>query len=145
MQGSTIWGTGQTCFSDWGNSYLMPWRQTGLIDPGTGAPTPNTTGFGYSYYGIEAIGGDTSSPSGNPPMKKAEIGSFVAAKILMVDWPGAPDRTLDQVSAWHAVRGKGVFNILYADGHTQAYLFTPAERYPTTPWGAPVDPTRGYW
>jgi hypothetical protein len=39
-----------------------------------------------------------------------------------------------------------LFNILYGDNHVQAYLFTKDQRYPTIPWGAPVDPDlRGYW
>jgi len=136
------WTATQSCFDDWGNSYLMPWRQTGLVDQGTGA----NGSYGFSYYGIEAIGGDSTSASGNKPMKVAEIRTAIASKIIMVDWPGAPDRTLDQVSAWHAVKGLGVFNILYGDNHVQAYLFTAAERYPNTPWGAPVNPdSMGYW
>jgi prepilin-type N-terminal cleavage/methylation domain-containing protein len=141
LQAAT-WTQTQSCFDDWGNSYLMPWRQTGLLDAGTGA----NNGYGYSYYGIEAIGGDATTPGGNKPMKMAEIRTMVSSKVIMVDWPGAPDRTLDQVSAWHAVKGKGVFNILYGDNHVQAYLFSAAQRFPNTPWGAPVNPdATGYW
>jgi prepilin-type N-terminal cleavage/methylation domain-containing protein len=137
------WSTGQSCFLDWGNSYLMPWRQSGLIAANTGQ---NGT-YGWSYYAIEAIGGQapTNSVAPTPPMKSTDMQGLVSSKILMVDWPGAPDRTLDQVSAWHAVRGKGVFNILYGDNHVQAYLFTASQRYPITPWGATVNPANGYW
>ncbi len=135
------WTATQSCFDDWGNSFLMPWRQTGLVDAGTGA----NGSYGYSYYGIEAMLGDSTSATGNKPMKKSEIMANVSTKILMVDWPGAPDRTLDQVSAWHAVKGLGTFDILYADNHCASYLFTAAERYPNTPWGAPVNPDTSYW
>ena len=142
QSGGAAWPTGTSCFSDWGNSYLMPWRQSGLISSGTG----QNGSFGWSYYGIEAVGGDATAGSTTSPMKASDMVNQVAKKILMVDWPGAPDRTLDQVSAWHAVRGKGIFNLLYADNHVQAYLFTADERYSVTPWGAPVDPAaRGYW
>ena len=143
MQSSgAAWPSGENCFSDWGNSYLMPWRQSGLIAARTGQ---NGT-FGWSYYGIEAVGGDSTPGSSTPSMKASDMVNQVSTKILMVDWPGAPDRTLDQVSAWHAVKGKGVFNMLYADNHVKAYLFTADERYPTTPWGATADPSaRGYW
>ncbi len=134
-------GSQQSCFDAWGNSYLMPWRETGLVDGAAGA----NGDMGFSYYGIEALGGD-ANPGGNKPIKSSEIAKRPATKIILVDWPGAPDRTLDEISAWHAVRGKGLFNILYGDTHVQAYLFTAAQRYPNTPWGAPVDPDlRGYW
>jgi len=134
-------GNSQSCFDAWGNSYLMPWRQTGLVDAGTGA----NNGMGYSYYGIEALGGD-AKPGGNKGIKSSEISRKAANKIILVDWPGAPDRSLDEVSGWHTDKGKGLFNILYGDNHVQAYLFTKDQRYPTIPWGAPVDPDlRGYW
>ncbi|MDE3068338.1 MAG: prepilin-type N-terminal cleavage/methylation domain-containing protein [Verrucomicrobiota bacterium] len=142
FQPGVTWTAGQTCFDDWGNSYLMPWRQTGLLDADTGA----NGSYGYSYYGIEAIGGDATTKTGNKPMKASEMRSQTTTKIILLDWPGAPDRALNQVSAWHAFTGKGLFNILYGDGHVQAYLFTAQQRYPQTPWGAKVDPgTRGYW
>lgn len=144
--GSTInWTASQTCFADWGNSYLMPWRQPGLISSGTG----QNGQFGWSYYGIEAIGGATNSSGVTAPMKRTDMADFISTKIILVDWPGAPDRPLDQVSAWHAVSGLGLFNILYGDNHVAGYLFTMAERDVAgggTSWGANVDPgTRGYW
>jgi prepilin-type processing-associated H-X9-DG protein len=133
---AATWASGVTCFTDWGNSYLMPWRQGGSI----GSPP-------YSYYGIEAIGGDSGAFSGIPtPSMKTSDMTPVSSKIIMMDWPGAPDRTLDQLSAWHMAKGKALYNLLYGDGHVQAYLFTAAERYPTMPWGAPVDQgANGYW
>ena len=132
---------GQSCFDAWGNSYLMSWRQTGLVDAGTGA----NNGYGYSYYAIEALGGD-STAGGNKPIKFSELARLSSTKIILVDWPGAPDRTLDEISAWHTDKGKGLFNILYADNHVKAYLFTADQRYPKTPWGDSVDPDkRGYW
>jgi len=134
-------GNNQSCFDAWGNSYLMPWRQTGLVDAGTGANGP----MGFSYYGIEALGGD-SKVGGNKAIKTSDIARKPATKIILVDWPGAPDRSLDQISAWHSDRGKGLFNILYGDNHVQAYLFTADQRNPQTSWGATVDPDlRGYW
>src|ERR1051325_11171175 len=134
-------GGSQSCFDAWGNSYLMPWRQTGLVDAGTGA----NNGMGFSYYGIEALGGD-AKPGGNKPINNAEIARRAAAKIILVDWPGAPDRSLDEVSGWHTDKGKGLFNILSGDNHVQAYLFTKDQRYPTAAWGTTIDPDlRGYW
>jgi len=139
---SPTWSPTQSCFGCWGNSYLMPWRQDGLIDAGTGANGP----YGWSYYGIECVGGDSAPGSITAPMKKSQILSYIATKIILMDWPAAPDRALDQVDAWHAAEGRPYFNILYGDNHVQAYLFAATNRYPVTPWGAPVDPvTRGYW
>jgi prepilin-type N-terminal cleavage/methylation domain-containing protein len=136
-----VWGSGQSCFNDWGNSFLMPWRQSGLIFPDTGANGQ----YGWSYYGIEAIGGDSVAGSTTPSMKTTAM-LPVSSKIILMDWPGAPDRTLDQVVAWHAVKGKPLFDLLYGDGHVQAYLFTATQRYPTMPWGGTVDPVvNNYW
>ena len=135
------WASGQSCFTDWGNSYLMPWRQGGSITP------PSTSQYGWSYYGIEAIGGDSGAFTGipTPSMKTSDMNPIVS-KIILMDWPGAPDRALNNISAWHAVRGKALFNLLYGDGHVEAYLFTAAQRYPTMPWNATVDPNaNGYW
>lgn len=136
------WTSTQSCFDDWGTSYLIPWRQFGSIGAATGQNGP----YGWSYYGIEGVGGDSVSGQITPSMKTSEIRQKVTAKILLMDWPAAPDRTLDQVDAWHAVVGKGIFNVLYGDGHVEAFLFTSNQRYPQTAWGANVDPdSRGYW
>ena len=134
------WASGQSCFNDWGNSYLLPGRQNGLITSTLGANGQ----YGWSYYGIEAIGGDAVVGSTTPSMKTSEMNQ-VTSKVILMDWPGATDRTLDQVSAWHTVKGKALFNLLYGDNHVQAYLFTANQRYPVTPWGAKVDPGNGYW
>jgi prepilin-type N-terminal cleavage/methylation domain-containing protein len=136
------WTAAQNCFSDWGNSYLMSFRQYGLIDESLGANGP----YGWSYYGIEAIGGDSNKTEITASMKQSDMAPYVATKIILMDWPGAPDRTLDQVDAWHAAKGRPYFNVLYGDNHVAAYLFSATNRYPVTPWGATVDPTtRGYW
>jgi prepilin-type N-terminal cleavage/methylation domain-containing protein/prepilin-type processing-associated H-X9-DG protein len=148
--GANNWLQGDTCFIDWGNSYLMPWRSisSGIISIlGQNGP------YGYSYYGIESIGGDNlpadMAANNNMPstaMQTTLLHGQVDSKILFMDWPGAPDRPLNWVSAWHAVSGKGVFNICYADGHVQSFLFPASERYPTNPWGNIVEPGRwGWW
>ncbi len=136
------WLPTQSCYDCWGNSYLMPWRQYGLIDVTTG----ENGSYGWSYYGIESIGGDSVHGSLTPSMKKSEMLPYISTKIILMDWPGAPDRTLDEVDAWHAAKGRPYFDLLYGDNHVGAYLFSATNRYPTTPWGATIDPlTRGYW
>jgi prepilin-type N-terminal cleavage/methylation domain-containing protein len=139
-----VWSASQSCFDDWGNSYLMPWRQPGY----TTAITGQNGEFGWSYFAIEAIGGASDS-QGNvltPAMKKSEIGSFISTKILFMDWPGAPDRALDNIDAWHAAAGKPYFNILYADNHSQSFLFALSNRAPAVTRNATVDPAaNGFW
>ena len=141
------WPSGDTCFSDWGTSYLMPWREPGLSDN----PANN-----FGWLGIECIGGSRSllemienspaSPTDVLPMKKSDFQPYAASKIVLMDWPGSPDRTLDQVDAWHAAQGRPFFNLLYADNHVQAYLFSATNRYPAAQYSDPIDPvTRGYW
>jgi prepilin-type N-terminal cleavage/methylation domain-containing protein len=138
------WTPAQSCFSDWGNSYLMPWREPGLSDAGTGS-NPGTP-YGYSYLGIEAIGGDSSVGSLVPSMKKSEFQPYSTTKIVLMDWPGAPDRTLDQIDAWHSAKGRPFFNLLYGDNRVQAFLFLATNRYPATSYDATIDPlTRGFW
>jgi hypothetical protein len=122
----------------------MPWREPGLSDAGTGS-NPGTP-YGYSYLGIEAIGGDSSVGSLVPSMKKSEFQPYSTTKIVLMDWPGAPDRTLDQIDAWHSAKGRPFFNLLYGDNRVQAFLFLATNRYPATSYDATIDPlTRGFW
>jgi len=142
--GTEKWLQGQSCFTSWGNSYLMPWRQYGSISATLGA----NGNLGWSYYGIEAVGGDSYPNQTTPSMQTSLLQGRISSKILFVDWPGAPDRPLDWVSAWHAVKGKGLFNMAYADNHVEAFLFPPNERDSSTnnTWGITVDPGRwGWW
>jgi prepilin-type N-terminal cleavage/methylation domain-containing protein/prepilin-type processing-associated H-X9-DG protein len=135
---AATWTDSDSCFNCWGNSYLMPWRNGG-IDASTG----------YSYFGIESLGGDNGTLDGlalMTPMKMSEVGRNPTSKIILMDWPGAPDRVLNQVAAWHDVQGRAYFNILYGDGHAKAYLFTTDERAPQVSESSPVDlADRGYW
>jgi|GEM_PF-117915 prepilin-type N-terminal cleavage/methylation domain-containing protein/prepilin-type processing-associated H-X9-DG protein len=146
--GGTTWPANDTCFVDWGNSYLMPWRQYGSI----GAILGQNGQYGWSYYGMEAVGGDNSpalpATEWTPSMQTSLLKGEITTKILFVDWPGAPDRPLNWVSAWHAVKGKGLFNMCYADGHVEGFLFPGYERDSPTnnTWGITVSPTRwGWW
>lgn len=142
--GGNPWPANDTCFLDWGNSYLMPWRQYGSTFAISGQNGP----YGWSYYGIEAVGGDNfpGNPTVNPSMQTTLLHGQVSSKILFVDWPGAPDRQLNWVSAWHAYRGLGVFNTCYADSHVESFLFPANERYPTDAYQETVDPGRwGWW
>lgn len=152
--GGTAWPNGDTCFLDWGNSYLMPWRS---IPSGIQSTTGQNGIYGWSYYGMESVGGDNNpndvsknpeGPGPTPAMQTTLLHGQVSSKILFVDWPGAPDRPLNWVSAWHAYKGLGVFNTCYADGHVESFLFPANERDSSTnnTWGISVNPGRwGWW
>ncbi len=138
------WTPTQSCFDDWGNSYLMPWRQPGWEQASMG----QNGQFGWSYFAIETIGGgcDATGQVLTPAMKRGEIGTFISTKILFMDWPGAPDRTLDRIDAWHSAVGKPYYNILYADNHSQSFLFALSNRVPAVTRTAIVDPVaNGFW
>ncbi|HEX3627876.1 MAG TPA: prepilin-type N-terminal cleavage/methylation domain-containing protein [Verrucomicrobiae bacterium] len=146
--GGTPWPANDTCYLEWGNSYLMPWRQIGSISALLG----QNGDYGWSYYGMESVGGDNSpaSPASSwtPSMQTSLLKGQVTTKILFVDWPGAPDRPLNWVSAWHAVKGKGLFNMCYADDHVEGFLFPGNQRDSSTnnTWGITVNPGRwGWW
>jgi prepilin-type N-terminal cleavage/methylation domain-containing protein len=130
---------GQQCFDAWGNSYVMPWRGLSWAVP------PD-----YPWLGIECIGGYNFPGKEKPAMKVSEISRNATRKILTMDWAGAPDRTIEQVStAWHSDRGRGLFNILYGDNHVEGYLFKEYERLgpkSDLSYNSPPDLTkRNYW
>lgn len=127
---------GQSCFDSWGNSYVMPWRGQAFT------PAPD-----YSWLGINCIGGYTFPGKEIPSMKVSAMQTRQPTKkIILMDWPAAPDRTLNQVSAWHSDKGKGLFNILFGDLHVEGFLFKAEERVPTISYSTVGDPNlRRYW
>ena len=126
---------GQSCFDSWGNSYVMPWRGQAF------SPAPD-----YSWLGINCIGGYTFPGKEIPSMKVSGISKAPTKKIILMDWPASPDRPLNQVSAWHSDKGKGLFNILFGDMHVEGFLFKAEERLPTISYGTVGDPNlRRYW
>lgn len=130
---------GKTCFQSWGNSYVMPWRGPS----GSYLPSPPN----YGWFGINGIGGFPFPGAEVPSMKTAEMNSRGASrKIIIMDWAASPDRPLDQVSAWHTEKGKGLFNILYGDNHVEGYLFKDTERAPNVAFSEGANLTkRSYW
>ena len=135
-----VWSSTQSCFSDWGNSYVLPWRQGSWDNATEGQNGP----LGWSYFGIECIGGDTGALDGlpTPPMKKSEFQPYSATKLLLFDWAASPDRPLDVTDAWHARPGRAFFNYLYGDNHARSWNYSP---WPQAR-DAQVNPlTRSYW
>lgn len=126
---------GQTCFDSWGNSYVIPWRGLSF------AAAPD-----YGWLGINCIGGYTFPGREIPSMKVSAISKAVTKKILAMDWAASPDRKLDQVSAWHSDKGKGLFNVLFGDMHVEGFLFKATERIPNVSYSEAGDLTkRNYW
>lgn len=129
---------GQSCYDSWGNSYVMPWRGNAF------SPAPD-----YGWLGIDCIGGYDFP--GKKPIPSMRVEAMQrkggpTRKIVVMDWAASPDRTLNQVSAWHSVKGKPIFNILYGDGHVEAYLFTANERVPKVSYSDIGDCNlRHYW
>ena len=127
---------GQSSFDSWGNSYVMPWRGQAF------SPAPD-----YAWLGINCIGGYTFPGKEIPSMKVSAMNSRQPTKkIILMDWPASPDRPLNQVSAWHSDKGKGLFNILFGDMHVEGFLFKAEERVPTISYSTVGDPNlRRYW
>jgi prepilin-type N-terminal cleavage/methylation domain-containing protein len=126
------------CFERWGNSYVMPWRGKSF------GSAPD-----YPWLGINCIGGYNHPvpTSAVPSMKTSEMQNRQPTKkILLLDWAGGPDRALNQVSAWHADKGKGIFNIMFGDLHVESFLFREDERYPKINYSDVGDPDkRRFW
>ncbi|MDB6123210.1 MAG: prepilin-type N-terminal cleavage/methylation domain [Pedosphaera sp.] len=91
----------QTCFDNWGNSFLMTWKG--------------------ERYGVQHIGAQPGvTGAGGIPIKTSEISRKPSSKLMMSDWPWFGDRDInDPRSAWHNDKGKPVFPMLFGDGHAQ--------------------------
>ncbi len=138
------WLPTQNCYSCWGNSYLLLWRQLGWTDATYGQNGP----YGWGYFGMETVGGDSdvNGTINTPPMKRSEFGGYVARKIIMVEWAGAPDRPQNPTDTWHGYNGKALFNLLYADGRVDPRYYSASYSEPIIPRDVPVDPVgRGFW
>lgn len=104
--GDSQWGS-DNAFRDWGNSYLMVWR--------------------VDRYGVKYVGGDSGQISGQKvaSIKGAEISQKPSTKVILGDWPWDGRDYTDTKSAWHNVKGKPVWPMLFGDGHVIYYKFPP--------------------
>jgi prepilin-type N-terminal cleavage/methylation domain-containing protein len=97
------------CFQAWGNSYLMAWA--------------------VERYKVQHVGGDSTQPLGTlrgAPLKGNRVAVKPTTKIFLGDWPWFGDRSVtDARSAWHNVRGKSVFPVLFGDNHVENFKFPP--------------------
>ena len=114
---------GATCWSVFGNSYLVEWAGDG--------------------FGVKHPFGDVNSPISTPAgqsMKTGEIALAPTTKVIEGDWLWHPNRgNTDIRSVWHNNIGQCYTVMLWGDNHVSAFtipLSTPPDLAisPTNPW-----------
>jgi prepilin-type N-terminal cleavage/methylation domain-containing protein len=100
----------KTCFTGWGNSYLVEWA--------------------VDAFRVRRVTGDSrASAQGTAQaksIKEAEIALSPANKILLGDWPWHANRdTRAKQTVWHNYKGKRYENMLFGDGHVENFKFPP--------------------
>ena len=129
----------EDCFEAYGTSYLVQWHS--------------------DAYGVEHVTG-TPGSSVRRPMRAGRRGD-TSIKIVMGDWNWHANRPLDAPrTRWHDVDRKGDpaattrrHNMLFADGHAEAFMFPASYDRPpvnasldqTSTAGVAPDAARGYW
>jgi prepilin-type N-terminal cleavage/methylation domain-containing protein len=117
---------GQTCFTLWGDSYLMVWL--------------------YPRFKVKPCGGDTKTPYFVPPIKSSEIARRPVTKFIISDWVWDANRDPNnQQSAWHNDRGKPIFPTLWGDGHVANFKWPGDQAYMLSIYSAPVDIDFDWW
>ena len=114
-----------TCWDGWGNSYLMQWYA--------------------DCYRVEFVGGymDQGVISQNPN-KWTRFALRPTNKLLLGDWNWYSARDVNNPkTVWHHEAGKRVFPFLFADNHTEKFLFPPS--YETESALIPPDINWNYW
>jgi prepilin-type N-terminal cleavage/methylation domain-containing protein len=93
----------ESCWDNWGNSYLMTWKT--------------------ERYAVQHCGGDTNGGTA-APIKVTQIARKASTKLVLADWPWFGDRPPDDShSIWHNSKGKIVFPTLFGDGHVNYFKF----------------------
>jgi type II secretory pathway pseudopilin PulG len=125
----------ETCYTAWGNSYLMAWQ--------------------VERYGVQHCGGAVvgpAVPSAVPSIKTSRIALKPTTKLILSDWPWFGDREInDPRSVWHNDRGKPVFPTLFGDAHVENFKWplTPDRSVfvnaPPNPYGVPGFPYITWW
>jgi prepilin-type N-terminal cleavage/methylation domain-containing protein len=114
--------TTSTCFDAWGNSYLMTWKGP--------------------RYAVQHVGGNVVTGT-TAPIKGSQIARKPSSKLILGDWPWFADRSIqDAKSAWHNLKGKPYFPMLFGDGHAQNFKFPTTI---TNMSAAPVDMNSEWW
>lgn len=100
----------KTCFTGWGNSYLVEWA--------------------VDAFRVRKVTGDArASARGTAqaiPIKDSEIALSPVNKIILGDWPWHANRdTRAKQTVWHNYKGKRYENMLFGDAHVENYKFPP--------------------
>jgi prepilin-type N-terminal cleavage/methylation domain-containing protein len=96
----------KTCFTGWGNSYLIEWA--------------------VEAFGVQHITGDSTAPNTaqGRPIRESQIAASPVNKIILGDWPWHANRdTSAKQTVWHNYRGKRFENMLFGDIHVENYKF----------------------
>ncbi len=130
-KGDALNPAAKTAFDGWGNSYLVEWA--------------------VDVFRVKHITGDSKAPRGSKeatPIKTSEVAARPVNKIIQGDWlwhgnRQAPASLGMQQNVWHNYRGKTIFNMLFADGHLENFLFPP--EYVNWLSAPPPDPAYRWW
>jgi prepilin-type N-terminal cleavage/methylation domain-containing protein/prepilin-type processing-associated H-X9-DG protein len=97
----------KNCYLRYGTSYLPQWQ--------------------HDSFRTRHVLGDVGQARGSDAflsMKTSEAGLGASHKFLQGDWAWHANRgNTDTRSIWHNYKGKSRFNMLFADGHVEFYLF----------------------
>jgi prepilin-type N-terminal cleavage/methylation domain-containing protein len=118
----------KTCFTGWGNSYLIEWAG--------------------EAFRVKHITGDSLAAKGSPeatPMRESEIALSPANKVILGDWPWHANRDANaKQTVWHNYKGKSLSVVAFGDGHAEAFKF-PTIKDTDTYWTKAPDPSHTWW
>lgn len=126
--GDTFYPDVYNCFEAYGTSYLVHWNS--------------------QAFAVQQVTSAPGSPL--PPLRAGDAGDMTL-KIVCGDWNWHANRPLGAMrTLWHtpAKYSERRFNMLFADGHVEFFLFPAAYDQPpisTDYGGIPPDSLRGYW
>ena len=97
----------KNCYLRYGTSYLPQWQ--------------------HDSFRTRHVLGDINAPRGsyeNTPLRTTELAQGASHKFVQGDWAWHANRgNQDTRSIWHNYKGKSRFNMLFADGHIEFFLF----------------------
>jgi prepilin-type N-terminal cleavage/methylation domain-containing protein len=115
---------GATCWSVFGNSYLVEWN--------------------WDAFGVKRTFGNVNDPAstyGGQSMKGSDIAVAPSTKIIEGDWIWHPNRgNTDIRSIWHNDKGQSYTVMLWGDSHVAAFSIPLG-----TPGDMPVSITNQWW
>jgi prepilin-type N-terminal cleavage/methylation domain-containing protein len=123
-QGDAYYTAVNSCWDSYGNSYMVMW------------------GGSFRARHVTGNAGKFDNPPWDP-MKGSEIAVKPDTKLILGDWPWAPNRDVnDPHSFWHNAKGIRVNVMLFGDSHAEYYKFPPGLENDRD---APSDPYYLFW